>query len=149
MDVDWIFFRLLFYIAAWTLVYGTSGLTRKWLSDHYPCFAQSWRPMDPKPTPLPTSKKKFLLSLTPIGHALVVAFILSLLLSGPPFVLISCFMLVAVWNEIVAYFRTMVEIQSDFGIFRDAGLLSEWRRKWEDYLDPLPPRDDDDYDGIC
>jgi hypothetical protein len=115
--------------------------------------------MDPKPTPLPTSKEKFLLSLTPIGYALIVAFILSLLLSGPTedgppsrpwidkFGLISCVMLVTVWNEIVAYFRTMVKIQSDFGIFRDAGLLSEWRRKWEDYLDPTKSTDDyDDYD---
>jgi hypothetical protein len=160
MDVDWIFFRLLFYIAVWTLVYGTSSTTRSWLSDHYPCFAQSWCPMDPNPTPLPTSKKKFLISLYPSLWALGVAFVLSLFFSAPnedgvvpsrslidKFILISCFMLYTVWSEIGNYFRKMVEIQSDFGIFRDAGLLNEWRRKWEDYLDPTKSTDNyDDYD---
>jgi hypothetical protein len=159
VDEAWIAKYLIFYVAVWVLIFGTSFTTREWLKKHYPCFAELWHPNDPKPTPLPTSKKKFLLSLTPIGYVLVVAFILSLLLSGPPedgppsrpwidkFVLISCFMLVTVWNEIVAYFRKMVEIQGEFKIFRDAGLLSEWNKKWDDYLHPAPPGDD--YDGIC
>jgi hypothetical protein len=141
MDVDWIFLYLMRFVVGYTLIFVTSLATKEWLKQNYPCFDQHYNPVDPKPNQVPTRKKKFLLSLYPSLCALGGALCISLLFSGQRlsfiniFVLISCFMLPAVWNTIVVYFRKMVEIQREFKIFRDAGLLSEWNKKWEDYLD--------------
>ncbi len=119
MDVDWVFLHLLFYVAVWTLMLGTSFATREWLKKHYPCFAELWHHNDPKPNPLPTCKKKFLISIYSSLCALGGALFLSLLLSGPTedgppsrpwidkFVLVSCFMLYTVWDEIGTYFRLL------------------------------------------
>lgn len=153
MNGMWIIRYLVICFGGWALIAGSFIVIKEWLKDEYPYYdyAEPLSVCYPKhPKPLPSNKQKFGIFIFYSIKALVVPICISLFITDgdrhrfiDPIIVMNCLMLPSIWQSIDSYFKKISEMRRDYRIYQDAGLLSEWRIKWQTYLYKVDLGDND------
>jgi hypothetical protein len=127
MNGMWIIRHVLLCFGGWLLITTTYFLTKEFLKREFPEYAEPWRPLDPKPNPLPSRARKLAIMIYPSGAAIGTAFFLSCILSNyshwiDTLVTLSCLMLPSVWWSVDTYFNERENR-------RRQERMKEWERK--------------------